>query len=45
MIKSLGTIQSKFDSTSTERDLLGHSFLPYTNQVKDTIKWYTHLKD
>ena len=45
MIEFLGTIPVKFDSTSTERDLLGHPFLPYTNQVKDTIKWYSNLKD
>ena len=41
----LGTITSKFDATPTERDLLGHPFQPYANQVKDTIKWYVHLKD
>ncbi|KAM0799445.1 hypothetical protein BDR22DRAFT_890341 [Usnea florida] len=41
----LGTIKSKFDSKATERDLLGHPFQPYANQVKDTIKWYVHLKD
>ena len=39
------TIPSKFDATPTERDLLGRPFQPYEKQVKDTIKWYVHLKD
>ena len=42
---SSGSIKSKFDATPSERDLLGHPFLPFSKQVKDTIKWYTHLKD
>lgn len=40
-----GTIVSKFDATPTEHDLLGHPFRPYSQQVKDTVKWYIHLKD
>ena len=40
-----GTIPSKLDATPAERDLLGHPFQPYEKQVKDTIKWYVHLKD
>ena len=45
IVESLGTIPSKFDATPTERDLLGHPFQPYEQQVKDTIRWYVHLKD
>ncbi|KAL8717156.1 MAG: hypothetical protein Q9225_005575 [Loekoesia sp. 1 TL-2023] len=41
----LGTIKSKLDVTSAERDLLGHPFQPYEKQVKDTIKWFVHLSD
>ena len=41
----LGTIKNHFDATPSERDLLGHPFKSFDEQVKDTIKWYVHLKD
>ena len=41
----LDTIQSKFDVTSAERDLLGHPFQPYEKQVRDTVGWFVHLSD
>ena len=44
-VDALGTIKSNFDATPTERDLLGHPFKPYEEQVKDTIKWYLSLGD
>lgn len=40
-----GTLESKFDTTPAEHELLGHPFQAYTNQVRDTIKWYVHLQD
>lgn len=45
MIDRSGTIRSKLDATYTERDLLGHPFLPYRKQVTDIIKWFLHLPD
>ena len=42
---SSGSIKSKFDATPSERDLLGHPFLPFEKQVVDTVKWYVHLED
>lgn len=44
-IHSSGSFKSKFDATPTERDLLGHPFKPFDEQVKDTVEWYVHLKD
>ena len=44
-IISAGTIKSKFDATPSERDLLGHPFRPFTEQIKDTTKWYVGLPD
>ena len=38
-------MKQKFDATPTERDLLGHPFLPFEKQVTDTIRWYLSLKD
>lgn len=41
----LGTIKNHFDATPSERDLLGHPFKSYDEQVTDTIRWVVHLKD
>ncbi|KAL8795378.1 MAG: hypothetical protein Q9195_002119 [Heterodermia aff. obscurata] len=41
----LDVIPSKFDATPSERDLLGHPFIPFEKQVTDTVSWFVHLKD
>lgn len=41
----IGTIEAKFDASSTERELLGHPFRAYEEQVVDTVRWYVHLDD
>lgn len=41
----LGTIPGKFDASPTKRDLLGHRFRPFDEQVMDTVGWYLKLKD
>ena len=40
-----GVIPNKFDTTPSERELLGHPFIPFEKQVTDTIRWFVHLRD
>ena len=41
----VGTIPHKFDAAPAERDLLGHPFKDYREQVRDTVGWLVHLPD
>ncbi|KAL8831102.1 MAG: hypothetical protein Q9191_001051 [Dirinaria sp. TL-2023a] len=41
----LDTLPIPFDATPTERDLLGHPFRSFEEQVTETIKWYVGLSD